>query len=731
MLKFDGSLLEEQEDNLITKNQPNINVKLKENLVNVNLSFEKYSELDILNRQSASELCEVNNNKTRKEPTNKEKEDQESIINHMEINASIMEEQNKEFKENSVNKLSDNSCQFGNPFNNHLYNILQNNMLNEGTKRSRMSVTQKISSKNNRPGSPVKKYEIELKESDNKNELEFEGNLIPTGLTIKEFNAFEFTADDQIRRYNKFNFEKGKNYFKYHYISERVSSVIKNNNIKFLNSTKFITNSNSSTVKFTSNHSINNNIDNQQKRLITFNFAPDDKNIIKYNSLYLRKIEKSIFLFNLKKFEESYNYLLENLIIKNESEFGEILLLTNGFDKSILGEFISKEKSPNKEFKILNSFINKIDFIGVKYLDSLRFVLSRVNLPKDSALILKIIEFFSEVYIADNPDFGFKDSTSIYILTSTVLALNTMLTRSDISNMKIISKEEFIKMNGTVNRQVAENIYDELKTNKLDITYDYSELIYRRLIPKADFLLTDCSQSGNYNERHEKSPKTNNKEAIEKCVNEDIKESDKSSDISILISPIEGEELLKDLKKGEIFIKFGESGSPHPRLVRLTEDENKIIWARLSFCSKLFSKTKYLIATELLEVYIGTNSKIFEKYNVPLEFDRFCFSIESTQRTLDLRKDDEKVCKKWYKGIKYLIQKTNKRKSKILNLNNQMDHQSYNIYDEVVSNIWKNEVLPNWKIFRQHLELKINFKNDIRTLAKKKEKIPRKIYKLQ
>ena len=62
----------------------------------------------------------------------------------------------------------------------------------------------------------------------------------------------------------------------------------------------------------------------------------EDKNAIKFNSLFLQKLEKGIFSFNLKKYEDSFNYLQSSGIVKDEKEFGELLLVTTGFDKNIV-----------------------------------------------------------------------------------------------------------------------------------------------------------------------------------------------------------------------------------------------------------------------------------------------------------------------------------------------------------------------------------------------------------
>ena len=59
------------------------------------------------------------------------------------------------------------------------------------------------------------------------------------------------------------------------------------------------------------------------------------------------------------------------------------------------------------------------------------------------------------------------NSDNIYLLISTLLALNTMFTRTDIKNMNQIKKEEFIKMNNSIDSEYLNKLYDELKNKKL------------------------------------------------------------------------------------------------------------------------------------------------------------------------------------------------------------------------------------------------------------------------
>jgi hypothetical protein len=484
-------------------------------------------------------------------------------------------------------------------------------------------------------------------------------------LSVNGFNQFEFNFESKERRYGKYTISKGKNFFKYRYISQ---NLFPNVDVKA---------SNPSVSKASLLH------------------APDDKSVIKYNSLFLQKIEKAIFLFNLKKYEDSYNYLIDSFIINDPEEFAELLLVTQGFDKYIVGDFLSKNKSPNKDFLVLKTYMKKINFEKLPFLESLRFLLSKLNLPKDSALILQIVEVFSDIYYNDNKNL-FPDSNSVYLLTSTVLALNTMLHKK-IQNMKTLKKEEFEKMNSNIDKKIVDEIYDEIKIKKLDIVHDYNELIYRRLSLKVN---------------PEEEMLTSEKK-------------DRNSTLDDFKIDEKGESMLETLRRGEIFTKYGNKGNPHLRFVKLTDNDTKIIWKEINVCS-LLKRNKYLEVRDLKDVYIGSsNSDILQKYNIPLDYDQCCMSIASGKRTLDLRKDDDITCKLWYHAIKYLILKTRSRKEFKFR-RTQADVENNNV---IISEVWKNEIIPNWKVFRKVIELKEYFKITPGFSMKKKKQIQEKIKK--
>ena len=136
-----------------------------------------------------------------------------------------------------------------------------------------------------------------------------------------------FYPDDyKIRKYDKNNFELGKLFFKYRYIKEKIKRLARKSELRMTTSFKT-----KPASKFSKRFSLAQK-KNEQLNMEFGTFKEneeifkDKSEYRKFNSDFLVLIEKSIFNFNLKKYEESYQILLKENIIKSEIEFGEFLL---------------------------------------------------------------------------------------------------------------------------------------------------------------------------------------------------------------------------------------------------------------------------------------------------------------------------------------------------------------------------------------------------------------------
>ena len=342
---------------------------------------------------------------------------------------------------------------------------------------------------------PQESKDIEI----NKDNIEKEPNKSPEIKDIKNSDIYEDIKSDSRTetldnldigkilqdqeendiKYNFKNIDEGKQNIKERYIKEKLEEI--SSTIKRMSHIREFDKENKTDIRQSAPLlKTKSNFENYEK----------ESERRKCETEFLLIVEKAIISFNLKKFMESYTYLENSGVIKNLSEFGKFLLVVNGFDKGILGEFLAKEKPPNENKNVLNTFINTIDlnYKNNSFLECLRFLLTRIILPKDANLILVIMDTFSEKFFTCNkkdPKFVsiFCNINAIYLLVSTILALNTMFTRKDIKNMNIIKKEEFKSMNKDINANYLDELYEELKKKPISLSDDYSEEIYKKLAP--------------------------------------------------------------------------------------------------------------------------------------------------------------------------------------------------------------------------------------------------------
>ena len=346
---------------------------------------------------------------------------------------------------------------------------------------------------------------------------------------IKEFDPAHYNN----RKYNKKNVEYGKLFFKYRYIKKKIEKSANNvrSTMAFTRPGNIFEKRFSVSSRGSSSESFGETMEFNKNEEIFSNKSEYRK----FNSNFLVIIEKSIFTFSQKKYDESYKILLKESIIESDKEFGEFLLVINGYDKNILGNFLVKETPPNKNKEIINSFINSIDLKYQQsdkinsFLECLRFFLSRLKLPSDANLILEIMDVYSQCYFntnKDNADFVKKYSSinDIYLLISTILSLNTTLTRKDIKNMNVMKKEEFIKMNKEIDPEEVRDIYENLETKPLSMEDSYSENIYKRmsiLVQKKNIQTVNRSKS--LKETYENRFMKKDKNEINDDINDNIK----------------------------------------------------------------------------------------------------------------------------------------------------------------------------------------------------------------
>ena len=544
-------------------------------------------------------------------------------------------------------------------------------------------------------------------------------------------DAFEFNEDYYgERRYEKENIESGKKYFRLRFIKNKINLEEKK-------------------VEGENNEQKEQSID--KERILR-----------KYNSEFLLTVEKSILSFNLKKYKESYEFLELSGIIKNVAEYGEFLLVVSGFDKFLVGEFLAKQKFPNDKKEVLNSFIESINMDNekVKFLECLRFLFSRLILPKDANLILEIMDKFSVTYFEINKHDKkfvsiFKSSDKIYLLVSTILALNTMFTRKDIKIKNVIKKDEFIKMNVDISQDFIDKLYEELKKNPISMSDDYNESVYRNLAPlvkedegnkngggRISRISNPIEENRDSNlSTEEKQEETNNngsnininkneKQSKDIIVEEQIHEEDKNveefsnndskkeldkKEFSLNKNLKEfTEEDKKILKTPHKFYKISGTNKSNQREYLVNEDLTKL------YCSQ--KPKKQISLSNLTNVYNGinhnfnSNIKKFLKSNPSEEqfsgnFISLVFGTERKQ--LDLMSDDLESALLWFKAIKSLLNSNDKGTKK------ENANSFENSVKQEIKKIWT-IIINNWDFYGKYLLSKLMERN--RQIIHKEEK---------
>ena len=544
-------------------------------------------------------------------------------------------------------------------------------------------------------------------------------------------DAFEFNEDNyKERRYEKENVESGKKFFRLRFIKNKIDLEEK---------------------KFEGENSEQKEQNIDKERILR-----------KYNSEFLLTVEKSILSFNLKKYKESYEFLELSGIIKNVAEYGEFLLVVSGFDKFLVGEFLAKQKFPNDKKEVLNSFIESINMENekVKFLECLRFLFSRLILPKDANLILEIMDKFAVTYFEVNKNDKkfvniFKSSDKIYLLVSTILALNTMFTRKDIKIKNVIKKDEFIKMNVDISQDFIDKIYEELKKNPISMSDDYNESVYRNLAPlvkedegnkngggrisrisnpseenRDSNLSNEEKQEENNNNSNNNNINKNEKQNKDAIIEEQIQEEDEN------IEEFSNNDSKKELDKKEFslnknlkefteedkmilktphkFYKISGSNKSNQREYLVNEDLTKLYYNQ--------KQKKQISLANLTNVYNGinhnynSNIKKFLKSNPSEEqfsgnFISLIFGNEKKQ--LDLMSDNLESALLWFKAIKSLLNSNDKsiKKDNANSFENSIKGE--------IKKIWT-FISNNWDIYGKYLLLKLMERN--RQVIHKEEK---------
>ena len=421
----------------------------------------------------------------------------------------------------------------------------------------------------------------------------------------------------------------------------------------------------------------------------------------KYLLRYMQIIEHSIIQFNTKQYQKSYDTLLNHRVINSLSEYAEFLFLTNGYDKNILGDFLSKKHKPNDTGEILDSFMSCFYFNELPFLQCFRFLFNRISLPKDTNLALVLLDKWSTYFFnskSHSYNNAYKDINAVYLLCSSVLTVNTTTVRKDLKKINALTLEDFIRINEHVDKKESQLIYTQVKHNPINNTPLYVDLTYKRLAREVI--------------------EYNNDNAIN-AVNA-VSDSDSVCLQTYFDFPNETTALpheVMSLLSGNVFDKVDKNGNyKEKHFVFFKDNFTQIIWCKNQ--SKQTPFKKVIDVNDIKGVYVGTgNSPLYKGIIVPPDEEKNYLTIVINDgKTVDFHHDKEELITTWYVTIKTLIMK---HRAEVMRNKEREVHDNEQQEKEFINQLWEKEIIMNWNYYRKYIVYKQQFV--LRKLSEKED----------
>lgn len=529
-------------------------------------------------------------------------------------------------------------------------------------------------------------------------------------LSNAQWNNFEESLYRN-RKYNANNLEMGITFYKLRYLSRKLKISLKKNPSKtFQKRGKVLFPLKEEELEKLERHEM---IDLERKQKVS------PKDVVKYKKLFLILIEKSIVSFNYKYFKESYEILLDFDIIDNPYEFGEILLTETGYNREVIGDFISRNEYPNEKEEVANGFLGRIEINEFEnVMEYLKFIFWRAKIPENAFKITKSITTlcYQDNQKIENINRLFKDKADlnsfldVFIKLSQSSELNT-------EGVKVVLDQIF-----NIFPEEEKNKYlNEIINNTFTLENDYVNGFYKKMY----YLLEEEDINYNSNVEIEFDNATNyNSSDLINIANKQRK----------LFFFLEEKNFIekgynRPSKKNIYFFKnfratsYDEFSSKNDMPVISTlmlfhrvNDSSLSSHEKEYFSEgqKLYFKDKNakdfifkgsgsnINITDIKDLYLGTyHGENFKKYikNFPKEIknQNNYLSLLHTKGQHDLKSDNPDLLLKWYISMKRLI---NNNKNKINN-NNVVDNNK--IISKKVKTIWNGCISNKWDIYGPYL----------------------------
>jgi cytohesin len=174
--------------------------------------------------------------------------------------------------------------------------------------------------------------------------------------------------------------------------------------------------------------------------------------------------------FNMKP-KSARDFLISKGVIHgNASEMADFIYNNNKLSKRRIGEYIGNVEEYNQ--RVCGELFLKYDFHNKPLHTALRYLLLQFRLPGEAQQIDRILEKFAGVYHLHNPEI-YSNSDTVYVLSFSVIMLNTDLHNTSIPSDKKMTLEQFIRNNRGINqgedlpRDVLEELFSAVKNDEI------------------------------------------------------------------------------------------------------------------------------------------------------------------------------------------------------------------------------------------------------------------------
>ncbi|KAI5798944.1 hypothetical protein EDC01DRAFT_613660 [Geopyxis carbonaria] len=200
--------------------------------------------------------------------------------------------------------------------------------------------------------------------------------------------------------------------------------------------------------------------------------AVDDPNQLEKAKQRKTALLDAVRLFNYKP-KRGVKALVSQGFIKSSSpeDIAEFLLRNNTIlDKKQIGEYLGEGEVAN--IAAMHAFVDLMDFTRIRFVDAVRRFLQSFRLPGEAQKIDRFMLKFAERYISNNPN-AFANADTAYILSYSVILLNTDQHSIKLKGRPRMTKEEFVRNNRGINdnadlpEEYLGSIYDEIQGNEI------------------------------------------------------------------------------------------------------------------------------------------------------------------------------------------------------------------------------------------------------------------------